>query len=316
MTSKPDVLEIGRYPDWDRAPMEASFTVHRLHMAADPVAFLAEVGPRIRGIATRGDLGVTRAVLQACPKVEIVSVYGVGVDAVDLGYCRERCIRVGNTPGVVVADVADLAVAMALALCTRTITADAWARSGDWAAKGPIALRPRFSGRRAGILGLGPIGMAISDRLRAFGMEVAYSSRSEKPGTEGMTFLPDPVALAGFADFLFVAVAATPDTRHVVNAAVLEALGRDGFLVNISRAANVDEAALLDALEHGRIAGAALDVFEGEPAINPRFRPLANALLQPHHGTGTFETRRTMGEMVRANLLAQFDGRPLVAEVA
>jgi lactate dehydrogenase-like 2-hydroxyacid dehydrogenase len=312
---KPDVLEIGPYPDWDSAPMEALFTVHRLHRAADPAAFLAEVGPRIRGIATRGDLGVTRAVLEACPKARVVSVYGVGVDAVDLACCRERGIRVGNTPGVLVADVADLALAMALALCTRTLAADAWARSGDWAARGSIALRPRFSGRQAGILGLGPIGMAIADRLRPFGMKIAYSSRAEKAGTDGLRFMPDPVALAGFADFLFVAVAATPDTRHIVNAPVLKALGGDGYLINISRAANVDETALLDALEAGAIAGAALDVFEGEPAINPRFRPLANALLQPHHGSGTFETRRAMGEMVRANLVAAFEGRALAAEV-
>jgi lactate dehydrogenase-like 2-hydroxyacid dehydrogenase len=146
-------------------------------------------------------------------------------------------------------------------------------------------------------------------------MDIAYSARSPKAGAEGWTFIPDAVALAERSDHLFIALAATAETRHIVNARVLQALGPDGTLINISRAANVDETALLDALEQGQIAGAALDVFEGEPNLNPRFLTAPNILLQPHHGSGTIETRKAMGKLMRDNLTAHFAGQPLITPV-
>jgi lactate dehydrogenase-like 2-hydroxyacid dehydrogenase len=313
--AKPHVLQVGPYPDWDQTPLDAAFTIHRWWEAADKDAFLAKVGPDIRAIATRGDLGASEAMIAACPRLEMISVFGVGYDSVHLPSCRARGIRVTNTPDVLTEDVADIAVAMLLALVRRVGPAEAWVRSGDWAAKGVPPLTRKVTGTRAGILGLGRIGAAIGRRLQGFGMDIAYSARSPKPGAEAWTYIPDAVALAERSDHLFIALAATPETRHIVNARVLQALGPEGTLINISRAANVDETALLDALETGQIAGAALDVFEGEPNLNPRFLTAPNILLQPHHGSGTIETRKAMGKLTRDNLTAHFGGQPLLTPV-
>ena len=313
--AKPHVLQAGPYPDWDQTPLDAAFTIHRWWEAADKDAFLAKVGPDIRAIATLGDLGASEAMIAACPKLEMISVFGVGYDSVHLPSCRARGIRVTNTPDVLTDDVADLAVAMLLSLVRQVGPAEAWVRSGDWAAKGVPPLTRKVTGTRAGILGLGTIGAAIGRRLQGFGMDIAYSARSPKPGAEAWTYIPDAVALAERSDHLFIALAATPETRHIVNARVLQALGPEGTLINISRAANVDETALLDALETGQIAGAALDVFEGEPNLNPRFLTAPNILLQPHHGSGTIETRKAMGKLTRDNLTAHFAGQPLLTPV-
>lgn len=314
--TKPHVLQVGPYPEWDQTPLDAAFTIHRWWEAADKDALLAQVGPNIRAIATRGDLGASEAMIAACPNLEMISVFGVGYDAVHLASCRARGIKVSNTPDVLTEDVADIALAMLLALVRRTGQAEEWVRSGDWAAKGMFPLTRKVSGTRAGILGLGRIGAAIARRCEGFGMKIAYSARSPKPGAERWTYIPDAVDLARNRDHLFVALAATPETRHIVNAKVLEALGPDGTVINISRAANVDESALLDALEQGKIAGAALDVFEGEPNLNPRFLKAPNVLLQPHHGSGTVDTRKAMGKLMRDNLTAHFAGQPLVTPVA
>jgi lactate dehydrogenase-like 2-hydroxyacid dehydrogenase len=314
--TKPHILQVGPYPEWDQGPLEEAYVVHRWWEAADKDALLAEVGPKIDAIATRGDLGASEAMIAGCPKLKMISVFGVGYDSVHLPSCRARGIAVSNTPDVLTDDVADLAVAMLLALVRRVGSAEEWVRSGDWAAKGVPPLTRKVTGSRAGILGLGRIGSAIARRLQGFGMEIAYSARTPKPGAEGWAFVPDTVALAERSDHLFVALAATAETRHIVNARVLEALGPEGTVINISRAANVDELALLDALEGGRIAGAALDVFEGEPNLNPRFLSAPNVLLQPHHGSGTVDTRKAMGKLMRDNLTAHFVGRPLLTPVA
>jgi lactate dehydrogenase-like 2-hydroxyacid dehydrogenase len=313
--TKPHILQVGPYPEWDQVPLDTAYTVHRWWEAADKDALLARVGPDIRAIATRGDLGASEAMIAACPKLEMISVFGVGYDSVHLASCKARGISVSNTPDVLTEDVADLAVAMLLALVRQIGPAEAWVRSGDWVTKGVPPLTRKVSGSRAGILGLGRIGMAIGRRLQGFGMDIAYSARAPKPGAEGWTFVPDAVALAERSDHLFVALAATPETRHIVNARVLQALGPEGTVINISRAANVDEIALLDALEGGRIAGAALDVFEGEPNLNPRFLSAPNVLLQPHHGSGTVDTRKAMGKLMRDNLTAHFAGQPLLTPV-
>ena len=312
---KPALLQLVPYPEADQAPLDAAFAVHRYFDAPDLPALLARVGPQVLAIATHGGRGVSADILAACPQVQIVAVYGVGYDAVDLAVCRARGIRVTNTPDVLTDDVADLAVAMMLALARGVVAADANVRSGAWAATGGPPLRRRITGARAGILGLGRIGLAIAQRCAAFGMPIAYSARSPKEVPTGWTYVPDPVELARQSDHLFVALAASAETRHIVGRDVLQALGPEGRVINISRAANIDESALLDALEAGTIAGAALDVFEGEPQVNPRFLPLQNVLLQPHHGSATVETRRAMGQVMRANLAAHFAGRPLPSAV-
>jgi lactate dehydrogenase-like 2-hydroxyacid dehydrogenase len=312
---KPHVLQVGPYPEWDQGPLDSAFHMHRWWEAADKAAFLAKSGPKVRAIATRGDLGASEAMIAACPGLEMIAVFGVGYDAVHLPSCRARKIAVSNTPDVLTDDVADAAVAMMLAVARGTVAADAWVRSGDWAAKGGFPLKRKVTGKRAGVLGLGRIGAAIARRLEGFGMDIAYAARSPKAGAERWAYVPDAVALAERSDVLFVALAATAETRHIVNARVIDALGPEGTLVNISRAANVDEAALLEALEQGRLGAAALDVFEGEPHLDPRFLTAPNILLQPHLGSGTVETRKAMGQLMRDNLTAHFAGRPLLTPV-
>ena len=276
--------------------------------------FLAQHGPEARGVATRGDLSLDNAVIEASPKLEIVSVYGVGYDGVDIGLAKARGVRVANTPGVLDEDVADLALQLWLTLMRDGVRADAWARSGDWAAKGAYPLQRRAHGGVAGVLGLGRIGKAIARRLEGFGMTILYQARSEKPDS-AYEFVADPVELARRADCLFVACVSNAETRHIVSKEVIAALGPEGALINISRAATVDEDALLTALETGALGGAGLDVFEGEPALNPRFAPLGNVVMQPHQGSATVATRKAMGQLMRDNLARQFAGEPLLTPV-
>ena len=193
------------------------------------------------------------------------------------------------------------------------IGADTWARDGSWVADGGYPLQRRVWGQRAGVLGMGRIGAAVARRLEGFGMDIAYSARSVKD--VAYAYIPDPVALAARSDFLFVTLSASAETRHIVGPSVIAALGPQGMLINISRAGNIDEEALLVALETGALGSAALDVFEGEPALNPRFLALQNVLLQPHHASGTVETRQAMGALVRDNLAAHFAGRELLTPV-
>ena len=313
--TKPHILQMGPYPAWDQVPLEQAFTVHPYFSASDKGALLAQVGPEIRAIATRGELGASAAVIAACPKLELISIYGVGYDAVDLAACRARGIRVTNTPDVLNKDVADLGVAMMLTLSRGMIGAEAWVQDGAWAAKGGYPLQRRVWGKRAGILGLGRIGFEVARRLAGFDMEIAYCNPTPKSNAGGWRYVADPVELAEQVDFLFVTLAASPATRHIVGPRVLDALGPEGMLINISRATNIDEEALLDALETRRIGGAALDVFDGEPAVNPRFLNLDNVLLQPHHASGTVETRQAMGQLLRDNLDAHFAGRALPSPV-
>jgi lactate dehydrogenase-like 2-hydroxyacid dehydrogenase len=312
-SGKPVVLQIGSYPDWDQGPLDLDYSVHRYFSASDKPALLADIGPHVRAIATRGDLGADQVILDACPNVEIVAVYGVGYDTVDMDTCRRRGIRVTNTPDVLTEDVADLAVGMLLALVRRIPDADRFVREGQWG-RTAFPLTRRMGSMTVGILGLGRIGSAVARRLEAFGMPIAYTSRSRKPESN-WTFYPDPVSLAGACDVLMVTLAAGAGTGGLVDRAVLDALGPKGLVVNVSRGTVVDEPALLEALQMGRIGGAALDVFLNEPAIDLRFAGLDNVLLQPHLGSATVEARQAMGRLVRENLSAYFSGRPLPTEV-
>ena len=312
--SKVEILQMGPYSERDEKMLEGAFTVHRYFDQKDKASFLKDHANSIKAIATRGDLGADKALIDALPNLEVISIYGVGYDAVDIDAAKERGVRVTNTPDVLTKDVADLAVAMMLALGRRVNEAADWSR-GDWAAKGMFPLTRRVHGKRAGVLGLGRIGYEIARRLQGFDMEISYSARAPHDLEENWSFIADPVELAKNSDVLFVSLAASKETHHIVNKEVMDALGPDGMVVNISRASNIDEIALLDALEAKTLGSAALDVFEGEPDINPRFLNLDNVLLQPHHGSGTVETREAMGDLVFENLKAHFDGKELPTPV-
>ncbi|MEP6021015.1 MAG: 2-hydroxyacid dehydrogenase [Paracoccaceae bacterium] len=313
--SKTTILQVGPYPEWDQKPMDATFDVKRYFEAANKQSFLDAHGSSIRAIATRGELGADRSMIEACPNLELVSVYGVGYDAVDLDACRDNGVKVTNTPDVLTKDVADLGVAMMLCQSRGMIGAEQWARNGAWAKDGLYPLKRRVFGRKVGILGLGRIGFEVGKRLAGFGMDIAYSATTPKDFAAGWTFIPDVVALAELADFLFVTLAASDKTRHIVGPKAISAVGPEGMIINISRASNIDENALILALQSGELGSAALDVFEGEPDLDPRFLDLDNVLLQPHHASGTIETRKAMGQLVRDNLSAHFAGKALLTPV-
>lgn len=309
----PDVLMTGAYPDWDMRPLEEGYRLHRLWEAADRDSFIAERAETIRAIATRGELGASGQLISALPRLEIIACYGVGTDAIDLEAARARSVRVTNTPDVLTGDVADIAVGLALAVSRRIPAADAYVRSGAWA-QANMPLVSRFHGKKIGIVGFGRIGGTIARRLSGFEVEMGYFDVAQRAGATE-TFFPRLADLARWAHILIVAMAGGPATHRMVDAGILAALGPEGIVINISRGSTVDEPALLDALEAGTIAGAGLDVFWNEPRIDPRFLALGNVVLQPHHASGTVETRRAMGQLVRDNLAAHFAGRPLPTPV-
>jgi D-3-phosphoglycerate dehydrogenase len=311
--SKPQVLMIGPYPDWDMVKLEADYTLHKLWEAADRERLLSAHAGEIRAIATRGELGAKKELIDRLPHLEIISCYGVGTDAIDLAAARARNIRVTNTPDVLTEDVADMAIALLLAVARQVPQADSYVRSGTWASQN-FGLVSRFWGKRLGIIGMGRIGRAVARRAEAFNMTIAYFGRKKQEAL-AYTYHDSLVSLARSSDFLLATVAGGKETAGLIGKAVFDALGPDGYFVNVARGSVVDEPALLEALEKGHIKGAGLDVFWNEPRIDPRFLALANVVLQPHHGSGTIETRKAMGQLVRDNLAAHFAGRPLLTVV-
>jgi lactate dehydrogenase-like 2-hydroxyacid dehydrogenase len=310
---KPGLLVVGVLPDWDLEALARRFTLHLLYEAPDRAAFLAQHGPSIRAISTKGELGADPATMDACPNAKIIACYGVGVDAIDLPAARARGIAVTNTPDVLTEDVADMAFALLLATAREIPDCDAYVRSGTWAKQGPMRLATRVWGKRLGIVGLGRIGRAIARRAEGFGMAIAYSGRTKKDLP--YTFHASPAALAPHVDILVVSAAGGAATAGLVDRAAIEALNPGVIFVNVSRGSVVDEAALVEALQSGRIARAGLDVFHNEPAIDPVFSTFPNVVLSPHQASGTVETRKAMGALMLANLEAHFDGRPLPTPV-
>jgi lactate dehydrogenase-like 2-hydroxyacid dehydrogenase len=313
MMSKPELLLVGALSPEVEAAMERDYVVHRLWQASDPQALLREVGPRVRALGTRGDLGADTALLGALPKLEIVACFGVGVDAIDLEFARARGIRVTNTPDVLTDDVADMGMALLLAAARRIPAGDLFVRGGAWR-NGPMPLTTAVSGKRLGILGLGRVGRALARRAAGFNLTIAYCNPRPKTDVP-FHWYADVVSLAAQVDFLVICAAAGAGTRGLVDGAALEALGPEGILVNIARGMIVDEPALLSALRERRIAAAGLDVFSNEPSINPAFATLDNVVLQPHNGSGTVETRRAIGRLMRENLAAHFAGARLPTPV-
>lgn len=309
----PEVIAVGSYSEADTAGFEEMKAGH----AIDLDALLSQgAGARaeVRVIANKGHQPLGAAAMDALPNLELIANFGVGFDAIDIEAATARGVRVTNTPDVLSDDVADLAVAMLLMQARDLVAGDAWVRDGRWAARGAMPLARRVAGCKAGVIGLGRIGREIADRLAAFKLDIHYHSRTEKE-TPGWTYHADPVSLAHEVDFLVVALVGGEETRHYISRDVIEALGPDGVIINISRGSTIDEEAMLDALEAGRLGGAGLDVFENEPDVNPRFAALDTVVLQPHVGSATHGTRAMMGQLQRDNITAHLAGRALLTPV-
>ncbi|KZY33717.1 hydroxyacid dehydrogenase [Roseovarius sp. HI0049] len=307
-------IVIGPYSDNDTAAAREAFAPVMLDRLSDLPGLDEPSRHAVTALAYKGHAPLGPEEMDLLPNLGIIANYGVGYDAIDIPAATRRGIKVTNTPDVLNDDVADLAVAMLLMQVREMEQASLWARSGKWKTKGEYPLNRKFSGASAGIVGLGRIGREIADRLAAFKMDLHYFARSEKD-TPGWTYHADPVSLAHAVDYLVIALVGGPETEKFVSKQVIDALGPRGVVVNISRGTTVDEAALLDALEAGRIAGAALDVFLGEPDIDPRFYALDNVVIQPHQGSGTVETRAAMGQLQRDNIAAFHAGRSLPTAV-
>ena len=311
--TKPTILMLGAYSAPDMAALESLYDVHRLWEQPDAAHYLQQHGERFRALATRGDLGASRELMEKLPKLEIIVCFGVGTDAIDLAAARERGIAVTNTPDVLTDDVADLALALMLAVARKIPQGDALTRRGTWPQQG-LPLTTRMTGKRLGIVGMGRIGAAVAKRAAAFDMAISYFGRSKRDALD-YQYTDNLVALAQRSDFLMATVAGGKDTAGMISAEVLKALGPEGFFINVARGSVVDEPALLTALETKAIKGAALDVFYNEPHVDPRFFALDNVVLCPHHGSGTAETRAAMGQLVRDNLAAHFAGQSLLTPV-
>ncbi len=312
--TRPDILMPAPMADAVIAALDARFTLHRLWDRADPDAYLDEVAPRIRGMAVSTLAGrIDAGLFDRLPALEIVANFGVGYDNIDAAAAAARGITVTNTPGVLDDEVADLTVGLLLATLRRIPQADRHVREGRWP-DGSFPLSPTLRGRRIGMLGLGAIGKAVARRLAGFDVAIAYHGRHRQPGVE-YDYHDSPVALAAACDVLIAIVPGGAGTKHLVDAAVLAALGADGVLINVARGSVVDEAALVAALVDGTIGGAGLDVFEDEPNVPEALRAMANVVLLPHVGSASVHTRAAMGRLVVDNLVGWFDGDGAVTPV-
>jgi len=278
--------------------------------AAAPLA-RADAAARIEAVVTSAPVGLPAHWLPHLPALRVVSSFGVGLDRLPLDACAARGLPVGYTPDVLNDCVADLAMGLLLSASRQIAAADRFVRRGDWAS-GRYPVTTRVSGKRLGILGLGRIGQAIARRAAGFDMAIAYSQRSVNARVP-WRHEPSLPALAEWADFLVIAVAGGPQTRHLVNEAVLQALGPQGIVVNVARGSVIDEAALIACLRDGRLGAAGLDVFENEPQVPAELRAMEQVVLAPHMASGTRETRQAMADMTLANLAAGLAGLALVA---
>ena len=309
--AKPGLLHTGPMMDLIEQGVAPAFEVHRLHQAPDREALLTRIAPSVRAICTGSHTGVrTDAALMArFPNLKIIGNFGVGYDTIDIPLAANRGIIITNTPDVLTEEVADTTLGLLLATLREFYDAEKWLRDGRWPGEGDYRLTASLRDRSVGIAGFGRIGKAIARRIEAFGIPVSYFGRNPQAGVANR-YYSDLVTMARDIDTLILVIPGGPATTNLVDARVLEALGPRGILINMARGSVVDEAALIAALKARTILRAGLDVFVGEPNINPEFMQLDNVTLLPHVGSASNHTRGAMGQLVVDNLLAFAAGKP------
>ncbi|MET0701383.1 MAG: 2-hydroxyacid dehydrogenase [Mycobacterium sp.] len=312
-TSTQPVLQVGPLKPSLTATLRSSYDALVLP-DEDRAAFLAEHGPEITVAVTSGRTGVDAALIDALPNLGAIVHFGVGYDTTDVDAAAARGITVSNTPDVLNDCVADTAVGLMIDVLRQFSAADRYVREGNWLTSGNYPLTRQVSNSRVGIIGLGRIGSAIAARLTAFNCAISYHNRRPVPGSP-FTYVDSPVTLARDVDVLVVAAAGGSGTRSLVDREVLDALGPQGYLINVARGSVVDEQALVDALASGRLAGAGLDVFVAEPEVPPALLTLPNVVLLPHVGSGTVETRAAMEALTLRNLDSFLETGRLVTPV-
>ncbi len=307
-----EIAVIGTQRPEVQAALEAEFTVHNVDQEADRAAALQPIADRIRGVVTNAMAGVPTEVIDVLPNLEIASIMGVGLEKTDVTRAKERGVTVTTTP-VLYDDVSDLGIILAMTACRRIVHADGFVRSGQWL-QDRYAPATKFSGKRAGILGYGRIGVALAKRLEAFDMTIGYYDPLPKEGVLYKAY-PSAKALAEDVDILFLAAAGGQGSGHIVTAEILEALGPSGVFVNIARGWLVDEDALVDALKNRRIGAAGLDVFEDEPKVPEALLTMDHVVLTPHIASNTEETVKAMSDCVLDNVRSWFAGKGAVTPI-
>ena len=310
--TKPVLLETGPMMEMISTQLAKHFTVHTLAAAKDREALLAKIAPDVAAICTGGHTGVkSDAAMQArFPKLKIIGNFGVGYDSIDVLAAAKRGIIVTNTPDVLSEEVADTALGLLLNTVRELGRAENYLRAGDWAKHGDYPLtRGSLRDRTLGMVGMGRIGQAIAKRVAAFGVPVVYFSRSKKSDV-GHTYYANLIEMAKAVDTLMVITPGGAETKNMINADVLAALGPRGILINVARGSVVDEPALMAALRSNTIQAAGLDVFWKEPNINPEWMSVPNVTLFPHMGSSTVHTRNGMGQLLVDNLVAYADRQP------
>ncbi len=304
-----EIMQVSPLPPFMmKALQEADYIVHDHTHIQDPGAL-----SKVTALIGTGAAKVDKKLLTMLPHLKLVAICGLGYDGVDVTACKEKGILVTHTPGVLTDDVADLALGLVLSIGRRIPQADKFVRNGDWV-DDEFPLLNRVSGTRIGIVGMGRIGRAIAKRAAAFDMRIAYTSRDAKADVP-YAFYDNPTLLATEVDYLVVAVPGGDETKHMIDASVLQALGSKAYLINIARGSVVDQPALVQALKDKHIAGAALDVFWDEPAIDPELRRLHNVVLTPHMASATVDTRHAMAALTMENLQAFYEGKSLPSPV-
>jgi len=315
MSQRPDLaMPLPMLPD-TMAALEREFTVHRLWEASDRPALLAQIAPTCRFASAGGHAVVDRPLIEALPKLEIIANFGVGYDSVDTAAVAERGIIVTNTPDVLNEEVADLAMGLLLATAREIPQADRYLRQGRWLKAAYPLTHGTLRGRTLGIVGLGRIGKAIAKRAEAFGLRIAYYGR-RRQGEVAYPYYDSLVGLAEAVDTLMVIVPGGAETKGMIDAKVLRALGPNGILINVARGSVVDEEVLAKFLADRAILAAGLDVFVDEPRVPQALIDLDNVVLLPHVGSASKHTRAAMGQLVVDNLVSWRDGKGPITPVA
>lgn len=311
---KKTLLAVGAMQPEQMEELERHFDVIHLRKESDPESAIREHSHDIVAIQAWYTFPITRRLIEALPNLEIIAIYGVGMEFVDLQAARERGIVVTYTPDVLSPETADTAMALLLAVARRICEADMYVRVGKWL-NGPMSFGTSVNGKTVGILGLGRIGKAIAKRCEGFEMKVVYHGRHEQKNVP-YRYYGNLAEMAAACDFLVVACPGGAQTENLVDYRILEALGPAGFVINIARGSVIREDDLVRALEERLIAGAGLDVFAHEPYVPEPLIRMDNVVLLPHIGSATIETRMKMGQLLIDNLLAHFNGDPVPTPVA
>lgn len=309
---KLNVLKQASLPDALTAELARRY--HLVELTALTDADFRALAGTFTMLITNGEATVTRELIASLPALELIAVFGVGYDGVDVQAAAEHQVRVSHTPGVLTDDVADLALGLMLATSRQIVAAHKFIEAGEWAAGG-FPWTQKVSGSRVGIVVMGRIGQAIARRCEGFAMQIAYHDRKRLPALN-YAWREDLLTLAAESDFLVICTPGTAANQGLINQPVLAALGEKGILINISRGSVIDEPALVAALESGIIAGAGLDVFSHEPAVPAGLLQRSNVVVTPHMASATWSTRAAMAQLVLDNVACWAEKKALVTPVA